>query len=183
MLSHGSSSVELVMGDYKLGLFLRSSGVVLHVVGLAVFYRQASRGYHPLPHNHGAKLHNGGYPLRVIHRGLRFHHYSVPHPISLAWEVAHLVRGHALECCTMSQFSSLMCCWSERTCLHATPHPVRVLTGAPITPSFRAKIKCIPLCVPGSSFTHKVTNSKINSITNVYYIKSYYKSSLQVQKD
>jgi hypothetical protein len=27
--------------------------------------------------------------------------------------------------------------------------------------------------VPGSSFTHKITNSGINSITSIYYIVSY----------
>jgi hypothetical protein len=36
--------------------------------------------------------------------------------------------------------------------------------------------------VPGSSFTHKVTNSGINSIISVYYIVSYDKNLLQVQK-
>jgi hypothetical protein len=51
-----------------------------------------------------------------------------------------------------------------------------------VTPSFKAKTKCIPLCVPGSRFTHKVTNSEINSITSVYYIKSYYKILLQDQE-
>jgi hypothetical protein len=40
--------------------------------------------------------------------------------------------------------------------------------------------ECIPLCVPGSSFTHKATNSGINSITNVYYVISYYINLLQV---
>jgi hypothetical protein len=35
--------------------------------------------------------------------------------------------------------------------------------------------------MPGSSFTHKMTNSEINSITSVYYIVSYYKNLLQVQ--
>jgi hypothetical protein len=50
-----------------------------------------------------------------------------------------------------------------------------------VTPNFKAKTECIPLCVPGSSFTHKVTNSEINSITSVYYIISYYKNLLQVQ--
>jgi hypothetical protein len=30
------------------------------------------------------------------------------------------------------------------------------------------KTECIPLCVPGSSFTHKAINSKINSISSVY---------------
>jgi hypothetical protein len=33
----------------------------------------------------------------------------------------------------------------------------------------------------GLSFTHKATNSEINSITSVYYIVSYYKNLLQVQ--
>jgi hypothetical protein len=41
-----------------------------------------------------------------------------------------------------------------------------------VTPSFKAKTKCIHLCVTGSSFTHKATNSEINSITSVYYIES-----------
>jgi hypothetical protein len=36
------------------------------------------------------------------------------------------------------------------------------------------------MCVLGSSFTHKVTNSEINSITIVYYIESYYINLLQV---
>jgi hypothetical protein len=51
-----------------------------------------------------------------------------------------------------------------------------------VTPNFKAKTECIPLCVPGSSFTHKVTNSEINSITSVYYIVSYLQNLLQVQK-
>jgi hypothetical protein len=50
-----------------------------------------------------------------------------------------------------------------------------------ITPSFKAKTECIPLCVPRSSFTHKANNSEINSITSVYYIISYYKNLLEVQ--
>jgi hypothetical protein len=50
-----------------------------------------------------------------------------------------------------------------------------------VTPSFKAKTECIPLCVPGSSFTYKATNSKINSITHVYYIVSYYKNLLHVR--
>jgi hypothetical protein len=45
-----------------------------------------------------------------------------------------------------------------------------------VTPSFKVKTECIPLCAPGSSFTHKAINSGINSITSVYYIVSYYKS-------
>jgi hypothetical protein len=49
------------------------------------------------------------------------------------------------------------------TCIHTLPHALHV------TPSFKAKTECIPLCVPGSIFTHKVTNSEINSITSVYY--------------
>jgi hypothetical protein len=37
--------------------------------------------------------------------------------------------------------------------------------------------------VPGSTFTHKATNSGINNITSVYYIVSYLqKNLLQVQK-
>jgi hypothetical protein len=36
--------------------------------------------------------------------------------------------------------------------------------------------------VPGSSFTHKVTNSGINSMIIVYYIVSYDKYILQVQE-
>jgi hypothetical protein len=52
-----------------------------------------------------------------------------------------------------------------------------------VTPSSKAKTEYIPLCVSGSSFTHKAINSEINSITSVYYIKSYYKNLLQVQKD
>jgi hypothetical protein len=51
-----------------------------------------------------------------------------------------------------------------------------------VTPGFKAKTKCIPLCVLGSIFTHKVTNSEINSITSVYYIESYYKNLLQDQE-
>jgi hypothetical protein len=34
--------------------------------------------------------------------------------------------------------------------------------------------------VPGSSFTHKMTNSEINSITSIYYIVSYLQNLLQV---
>jgi hypothetical protein len=41
---------------------------------------------------------------------------------------------------------------------------------------FKAKTECIPSCVLGSCFTHKSTNSEINSIISVYYIVSYYKS-------
>jgi hypothetical protein len=51
-----------------------------------------------------------------------------------------------------------------------------------VTPNFQAKTECIPLCVPGSSFTHKAINSGINNITSVYYIIPYYKNLLQVQK-
>jgi hypothetical protein len=53
--------------------------------------------------------------------------------------------------------------------------------AASITPSFKAKTECIPLCVIGSSFTHKATSSEINSITNVYYMVPYYKIFLQVK--
>jgi hypothetical protein len=51
-----------------------------------------------------------------------------------------------------------------------------------VTPNFKAKTKCISLSVQGSSLTHNVTNSEINSITNVYYIETYYKILLQDQK-
>jgi hypothetical protein len=51
-----------------------------------------------------------------------------------------------------------------------------------VTPGFKAKTKCIHLCVSGSIFTHKVTNSEINSITSVYYIEFYYKNLLQDQE-
>jgi hypothetical protein len=49
-------------------------------------------------------------------------------------------------------------------------------------PVLRPKLNAFPLCVSGSCFTQKPTNSEINSITSVYYIESYYKSLLQVQK-
>jgi hypothetical protein len=39
----------------------------------------------------------------------------------------------------------------------------------PLTPSFKVKTECIPLCMPESIFTHKAINSEINSIINVYY--------------
>jgi hypothetical protein len=55
-----------------------------------------------------------------------------------------------------------------------------------VTPSFKAKIECIPLCVLGSIFTYKVTNSEIKSITNVCYIefynKTYYKTKRSKQR-
>jgi hypothetical protein len=38
------------------------------------------------------------------------------------------------------------------------------------------------LCVSGSIFTHKVTNSEINSITNVYCIESYYKTYYKTKR-
>jgi hypothetical protein len=47
---------------------------------------------------------------------------------------------------------------------------------------FKTKTECTPLCMPGSSFTHKATNSGINNITSIYYIVSYDKNLLQVQK-
>jgi hypothetical protein len=37
-----------------------------------------------------------------------------------------------------------------------------------VTLSFKVKIECIPLCVLGSNFTHKMTNSEMNSKTNVF---------------
>jgi hypothetical protein len=51
-----------------------------------------------------------------------------------------------------------------------------------VTLSFKAKTKCILLCVPGSSFTHKATNSEINSISSVYYIESYYKTYYKTKR-
>jgi hypothetical protein len=51
-----------------------------------------------------------------------------------------------------------------------------------VTPSFKVKTECIPLCVLGSIFTHKITNSEINSITSVYYIESYYKTYYKTKK-
>jgi hypothetical protein len=41
------------------------------------------------------------------------------------------------------------------------------------TPNFKAKTECIPLYVPESSSTYKTTNSKVNSVTSIYYIESY----------
>jgi hypothetical protein len=43
------------------------------------------------------------------------------------------------------------------------------LEAGGVTPNFKVKTECILLCVSGSIFTHKVTNSEINSITCVYY--------------
>jgi hypothetical protein len=64
----------------------------------------------------------------------------------------------------------------------AGPHRVDWVARSGVTPSFKAKTECITLCVLGSSFTHKATNSKINSTTSVYYIESYYKILLQDQE-
>jgi hypothetical protein len=50
------------------------------------------------------------------------------------------------------------------------------------TPNFKAKTKCIPLCVSGSSLTHKVTNGEINSITSVYDIKYYYRAYYKTKR-
>jgi hypothetical protein len=44
--------------------------------------------------------------------------------------------------------------------------PLEMLNN--VTPSFKVKYECIPLCVPGLIFTHKATNSEISSITSVY---------------
>jgi hypothetical protein len=52
-----------------------------------------------------------------------------------------------------------------------------------VTSSFWTKTECISLCVPGSRFTHKATNSGINSITSIYYIVSYYKTYYKSRKD
>jgi hypothetical protein len=51
-----------------------------------------------------------------------------------------------------------------------------------VTSSFKVKTKCIPLYVSGSIFTHKATNSKINSITSVYYTVSLIQNLLQEQE-
>jgi hypothetical protein len=51
-----------------------------------------------------------------------------------------------------------------------------------ITPSFKFKTECIPLCVPRSIFTHRATNSEINSITSVYYNVSLIQNLLQDQE-
>jgi hypothetical protein len=51
-----------------------------------------------------------------------------------------------------------------------------------ITPSFKVKTECIPLCVPGSIFTHKATNREINCITSVYYNVSLIQNLLQDQE-
>jgi hypothetical protein len=53
---------------------------------------------------------------------------------------------------------------------------------AGVTHNFKAKTECIPLCVTRSSFTHKTTNSEINSITSVYYIESYYKAYYKTKR-
>jgi hypothetical protein len=37
-----------------------------------------------------------------------------------------------------------------------------------VTPNFNVKTEWIPLCVSRSSFTHKPTNSEINSKTSVF---------------
>jgi hypothetical protein len=54
-------------------------------------------------------------------------------------------------------------------------------------PDFKAKTECISLCVPGLISTHKATNSEINSITSVYYIKfdykTYYKTKRSKQRN
>jgi hypothetical protein len=50
------------------------------------------------------------------------------------------------------------------------------------TPCFKAKIECNTSMCARISFTHKVINSEINSITNVYYIKSYNKNLLKNQE-
>jgi hypothetical protein len=58
----------------------------------------------------------------------------------------------------------------------------RPRSGECVTPSFKAKNECIPLCVLGLIFIHKATNSEINSITSVYYIKYYYKACYQTKR-
>jgi hypothetical protein len=84
--------------------------------------------------------------------------------------------------------ASTRCCKELSTCYAtAVPgmffsHKYTSPTLSVVAPSFKAKTECIPLCVPGSIFTHKAINSEINSITSVYYFKSYYKILLQDQE-
>jgi hypothetical protein len=54
------------------------------------------------------------------------------------------------------------------TPIYKTPYRMATPELA-VTPSFKVKTKCIHLFVPGSIFTHKVTNSEISSITSIYY--------------
>jgi hypothetical protein len=51
-----------------------------------------------------------------------------------------------------------------------------------VTPSFKAKIECIPLCVQVSSFTHKAINNEINGITSVYYVEYYYRAYYKTKR-
>jgi hypothetical protein len=51
-----------------------------------------------------------------------------------------------------------------------------------VTPSSKVKTECISLCVLGSIFSHKATNSEINSITSVYYNVSLIQNLLQDQE-
>jgi hypothetical protein len=68
--------------------------------------------------------------------------------------------------------------WADRCCPD-TNSPDHIVG---VTPSFKVKTECIPLCVPKSIFTHKTTNSEINSITNVYYNVSLIQNLLQDQE-
>jgi hypothetical protein len=87
-----------------------------------------------------------------------------------------------IRTCKLQRRISYIMCLSPRNVLpqqelqHDSPQYV------PVTPNFKAKTEYIPLCVPGSIFTHKATNSEINSITNVYYIESYYKTSYKTER-
>jgi hypothetical protein len=61
----------------------------------------------------------------------------------------------------------------SRAAFPTCPHHRFTGLTAPCHTQFLGQIECITLCVPGSSFTHKATNSGINNITSVYYIVSY----------
>jgi hypothetical protein len=54
--------------------------------------------------------------------------------------------------------------------------------GVAVTPNFKAKTECIPLCVLGLTFTHKMTNSEINSISSVYYIDYCYRAYCKTKR-
>jgi hypothetical protein len=62
------------------------------------------------------------------------------------------------------------------------PPAIEVVRGGGVTPTFMAKIDCMPLCVSGSSFTDKATDNEINTITSVYYIESYYKAYYKTKR-
>jgi hypothetical protein len=61
----------------------------------------------------------------------------------------------------------------SRAAFPTCPHHRFTGLTAPCHTQFLGQTECITLCVPGSSFTHKATNSGTNNITSVYYIVSY----------